>query len=84
MSPDTTIHHSFDIAQQVSFRYYLIMCIIFTQGVIHYSMVQCIYFLTPRNCAIFAVSCEGIQTPRQVNVLLYIVYNTVEPLRKDL
>ena len=54
-SLDTTIHHSFDFAQQIH---------------IPSNPMQPgpIYFKTPRKCGIFGVMCEAV--PRQVNYLI--------------
>ena len=54
-SLDTTIHYSFDFAQQVH-----IPCNPMQPGPI--------YFKTPRKCGIFGVMCEAI--PRQINYLI--------------
>ena len=67
MSLDTTIHYSFDMAQQV--RDFPKINMYFTYLLqVHYPSNPLqpgpIYFLTPRKCAIFGVSCEGL--PRQV------------------
>ena len=55
LSNDITVHYSFDFAQQV-----------------HYPSNPLqpgpIYFMTPRKCGIFGISCEGI--PRQINYLI--------------
>lgn len=75
MSQDTTIHYSFDMAQQVSFKYFLLIL----SCVHHFHLLQVhypcdplqpgpMYFLTPRKCAIFGVSCEGL--PRQVIIFV--------------
>ena len=62
-STDTTVHYSFDMAQQV-----LIDGKKITSIVLHYShnlfQPGPIYFLTPRKCTIFGMHCEAI--PQQV------------------
>ncbi len=54
-SPPTTMHYSFDYAQQVQYP-----CNPFQPGPI--------YFLAPRKCSIFGICCEGI--PKQRNYLI--------------
>ncbi|KAI9520649.1 hypothetical protein NQZ68_015568 [Dissostichus eleginoides] len=54
-SRETTIHYSFDYAQQVHYR-----CDPLQPGPI--------YFLVPRKCGVFGVCCEGV--PQQVNYLI--------------
>ena len=72
MSVNATIHYSFDMAQQVrDFSAITLYCTYLLQ--VHYlsNPLQpgSIYFLTPRKCAIFGISCEGL--PRQV-ILCFI------------
>ena len=67
MSVNTTIHYSFDMAQQVrDFSAITLYCTYLLQ--VHYPsnplQPRPIYFLTPCKCTIFSVSCEGL--PRQV------------------
>ena len=54
-SLDSTVHYSFDFAQQVHYPSNP-----FQPGPV--------YFLAPRKCGLFGVCCEGI--PRQVNFLI--------------
>ena len=54
-SLDSTVHYSFDFAQQVHYPSNP-----FQPGPV--------YFLAPRKCRLFGVCCEGI--PRQVNFLI--------------
>ena len=65
MSRDTTIHYSFDMAQQVSMKVYVMLLTVLQ---VHYPSDPLqpgpVYFLTPHKCAIFGVACEGL--PRQV------------------
>ena len=63
MSVNTTIRYSFDMAQQVrDFSAITLYCTYLLQ--VHYPFNPLqpgpIYFLTPRKCAIFDVSCEGL------------------------
>ena len=67
---DTTVHYSFDMAQQVSYCHCLLNLTKHGEQV-HYlhNPLQPgpMYFLIPRKCAIFGVCCEGV--PRQVSHL---------------
>ena len=63
LSHDTTVHYSFDMAQQASYYH----CILKLTKLGHRYTILTIhpmYFLTLRKCAIFGVCCEGV--PRQV------------------
>ena len=64
---DTTVHYSFDMAQQASY-YHCILKLTKLGQQVHYPYDPLqpgpMYFLTPRKCAIFGVCCEGV--PRQV------------------
>ena len=62
-SLDTTIHFSFDFAQQVHYPSNPMQ-----RGPI--------YFKTPRKCAIFGIMCEAI--PRQVNYLAPVARKMVK------
>ena len=67
-SVKTTMHYSFDMAQQVYVNNVLLY-IISLYNQVHYPSDPFqpgpIYFLTPRKCGIFGVCCEAV--PRQVS-----------------
>ena len=76
LSNDTTIHYSFDMAQQVFITTTLHTYKI-PQYQVHYPSDPMqpgpMYFLTPRKCAIFGVCCEAV--PRQVKILILCIHN---------
>ena len=69
MSNRTTLHYSFDMAQQVMFCKIKNYATSNNTFQVHYPSDPYqpgpIYFLTPRKCAIFGICCEAV--PRQVS-----------------
>lgn len=85
MSLDTTVHYSFDMAQQVTIIYLTSHPVLCMFSKVHYPSNPMqpgpVYFLTPRKCAIFGISCEAI--PRQVMQQWYNCYLKVERISED-